>query len=78
MDRKGTEAYQLFEGDQITVSVTHQIQIGRDNSWVKYEATTRLRPDEAAEDARTRAVGHVNESVMEAVHQTVETVRQAS
>jgi len=73
--RKGMEAYELFEGDKITVGVTHQIEVGRDKSWVKYEATTRLRPSESAEDARTRAVGHVNVSVMEAVTRTVETVR---
>lgn len=74
-DRKGMESYQLFEGDQITVGVTHQIEVGRDKSWVKYEAITRLRPDETAEDARTRAVGHVNQSVMTAVQQTVEQIR---
>jgi len=76
--RKGMEAYELFAGDQITVGVTHQIEIGRDKSWVKYEAITKIRPGEAAEDARTRAIGHVNVSVMEVVHQTVETVRNAS
>lgn len=72
---KGIEHYQLFEGDQITVGCTHQVVIGRETSWVKYEAVTRLRPDEATEDARTRAIGHVNESVMQAVHKVVETVR---
>jgi hypothetical protein len=77
-DRRGIESYQLYAGDQITVSVTHQIQIGRDNSWVKYEAVTRLQPGETPQDARTRAIRHVNESVMEAVHSTVETVRNAS
>jgi len=69
------EASELSSGDQITVSVTHQIQIGRDNSWIKYEAVTKVRPGEAAEDARTRAIGHVNVSVMEAVAKTVEVVR---
>lgn len=78
MDRKGMTSYVLYEGDQITAGVTHQIQIGRDNSWVKYEATTKVRPDETAADARTRAVGHVNESVMIAVQQTVESVRSVS
>lgn len=69
------EAYQLFEGDQITVGVTHQIEVGRDRSWVKYEATTRLRPGETTQDAETRAVGHVNKAVMEAVGITVEKLR---
>jgi hypothetical protein len=74
-DRKGLESYELFQGDQITVGVTHQIEVGRDKSWVKYEAVTKLRPGERAEDARTRAIGHVNVSVMEAVAKTVEVVR---
>jgi hypothetical protein len=69
------ESSELWEGDQITMSVTHQIQIARDNSWVKYEATTKVRPNETAADARTRAIRHVNESVMEAVHATVDSVR---
>jgi hypothetical protein len=71
------ESIVLYSGDQITCSITHQIQIGRDNSWVKYEATTKLQPGESAEDARARAVGHANESVMYAVTKTVETVRNA-
>ena len=73
--RKGMEVYELFPGDQVTVSVTHQIQIGRDNSWVKYESVTKVRPGEKAEDARRRAIGHTNESVMQAVTETVETIR---
>lgn len=73
---KGMEHYELYEGDTISVGCTHQIEIGRDKSWVKYEATTKVRPSELTEDARTRAIGHVNESVMRAVAQTVETVRR--
>lgn len=68
-------AYELFEGDSITVGITAEIKVGRDTSWCKYEATTRLRQGEAAEDARTRAIGHVNESVMEVVAQTVDSQR---
>lgn len=68
--------YELFEGDSVTVGTTHEIKVGYDKSWVKYEATTKVRPGEAAEDTRTRAIGHVNESVMRAVAQAVETVRR--
>lgn len=72
---KGTGAYELYPGDQVTVGVTHQIEVGRDKSWVKYEAQTRVRPGEEAEDARTRAIGHVNVSVKELVANTVEQLR---
>lgn len=74
----GMESYQLYEGDQITAGVTHQVEIGRDKSWVKYEAITRVRPDETSEDAKARAIGHVNRSVMQAVQATVEAVRSNS
>lgn len=73
---KGTGSYELFTGDTILVGVTHEISVGRDKSWVKYEGTTKVRPGESSEDARTRAIGHVNESVMRVVAQTVETVRR--
>ena len=72
----GTESYVLYEGDQVTCGMTHEIKVGYDKSWVKYEAITKVRPGESAADARTRAVGHVNESVMRAVAQAVETVRR--
>lgn len=68
--------YVLYEGDQIVVGVTHEISIGRDRSWVKYEATTKIRSDESTESARTRAIGHVNESAMVAVDTTVEAIRR--
>jgi len=70
------ESSELSQGDQITVSITHQIEIGRDKSWVKYEAQTKVRPGESAADARTRAIGHVNESVMTTVATTVDSVRR--
>ena len=72
----GMESSELARGDRITVSITHQIQIGRDNSWVKYEAQTKVRAGESAEDARARAIGHANRSVMEAVATTVDSVRR--
>jgi len=72
---RGTGAYELWEGDSILVGMTHEVSVGRDKSWIKYEANTKIRPGETAEDARTRAIRHVNASVMEAVHAAVETAR---
>ena len=73
---KGTERYQLHTGDTITTGVTHQIEVGRDKSWVKYEVVTRVQPDETTEDARTRAIGHVDQSVNEAVSAAVDQIRR--
>lgn len=69
------ESYVLYEGDSITCGLTHEITVGRDRSWIKYEATTKVRPDEETESARARVVGHANESAMYAVQQAVEAVR---
>ena len=69
------ESYVLYEGDSITCGLTHQIKVGRDKSWIKYEAHHQGSSGEETESARTRAVGHVNESVMEAVQQDSRTVR---
>lgn len=65
----------LFNGDKITVSVSHQVKIGREESWIRYEASSAVQPDESTEDAKDRVVGHVNRGVMDAVMQVVETVQ---
>ena len=74
----GSMDVELHQGDLITVGMTHEIKVGRDTSWIRYEVSTRVRPEETVEDARTRAVGHVNESVMFAVEAAVEAVRSKS
>lgn len=68
----------LAAGDRITVSVSHRIRIKGDESWIKYEVNTAVREGETTQEARTRAIGHVNASAMEAVHQVVDTVREAT
>ena len=72
----GTGHYELYEGDQITVGMTHEIKVGYDKSWVKMEAITKIRPDETGDEASRRAIGYVNRTVMDAVAQAVETVRR--
>jgi len=50
----------LDEGDTIAVTVTHQINIQGDNSWVKYEATSKVRPGETTDEADERLLTHVS------------------
>lgn len=69
-----SKPYVLYEGDQITVGVTHEIRVSGDKSWIRYEAITKVRPSESSEDAAQRAIGHVDAHVMEAVKTTVNTV----
>jgi hypothetical protein len=72
---KGTGAYELYQGDSILVGMTHEISVGRDKSWIKYEATTKIRPGEVSDEARSRAIGHVNQSIVRLVETAVEQIR---
>lgn len=65
----------LAPGDQIHVGVTHEILISGERSWIKYEISTKVQPDEDEEDARNRASELVNKGVMRIITETVETVR---
>lgn len=67
----------LDPGDKLSVSITHQIQIKGDNSWIKYEAIVTVREGETDDDAKNRVIGHVNTAVIDTVDQVVETVTNA-
>jgi len=65
----------LAEGDGLMFSVTHEVKIGMETSWIKLGATTQLRPGETTQSAFTRLEGLVNEAGMRAVEATVNKVR---
>lgn len=65
------------EGDTITVAVTHEIKIGGESSWVRYETTTKVN-QETSEEASDRAIGFVNQGAINAVHETVQKVREVT
>jgi hypothetical protein len=68
----------LETGDRVTVSVSHQIKIGREESWIRYEASTNVKSDEHSEDAKTRVIDHVDQGVMDAIDRVVQTVQNRS
>jgi hypothetical protein len=70
-----TETGFIRDGDEITVAVTHEIKIGGESSWVRFEAKTKVN-QETCEDASNRVIRFVNQGVMDAVHRTVEEVRK--
>lgn len=72
----GTESHVLFEGDTVTASLTHHIKISGDDSWVKFEATSRVQPEESADAARKRITGFALDASLEAVMETVEAIRK--
>lgn len=68
----------LSVGDRITCGVTHQIRIGGEDSWIKWEIDTAVRDGETEEQAVTRVLDHVDARAMEAVHRVVDTVRKVN
>ena len=72
-----TGGHFVRDGDTITVAVTHEIKIGGESSWVRYETTTKVN-QETSEEASDRAIGFVNQGAIKAVHETVEQVRSVT
>jgi len=64
----------LDPGDRVTVSITHQLRINGDDSWVKLEHSSRVREGETAEQADARVFGYVNTTIVDMCEQTAATV----
>lgn len=68
----------LDAGDRISVSVTHQIRINHDDSWIKAEATSSVRPGEDAQEAGDRVLTFVDDFVIKACERVAATVERHS
>ena len=68
----------LNEGDYVEASITHEIKIDGESSWIKLGVSSRVQPGETAEKARKRVSDGVNDGVLATVRETVETVRKAT
>lgn len=64
----------LQQGDRIEFSVTHQIRVDGDDSWVKYGVSKTLSEGETAHAVAKALVDHVNTTVMAAVHTTAKAI----
>ena len=65
----------LVECDRVVCSISHQLRIDGEDTWVKYEVNSAVQQAESAEQAATRVITHTNDSVMQAVQVAVETVK---
>ena len=66
----------LHTGDTVEFSVTHQIRINGDDSWIKYGVQTKVQDGETAEAAAQRVLGHVDAFVVQACEQVAQTVER--
>lgn len=62
--------------ETIEISVTHEIKIKGDKTWVGVRMAGSASLDETTEDARARLSGLVQEAVMDEVRATVKTVEE--
>lgn len=65
----------LNEGDRVDVSITHEIKIGKETSWIKYGVNTAVMAGETEEQARERAKSLVSAGVLNVVEGAVESVQ---
>lgn len=63
-------------GDTVEVSVTHEIKISGDKTWVGTRITSKVRDNETTEDAHARVNDQVQASVMKSIESTVATVKE--
>lgn len=75
MELRGEASKVLSEGDRITASISHQIRVDGDESWVKYEVNAAVMQGETSDQAKTRVKDHVNATAMEFVHEVVDKIR---
>lgn len=65
----------LSPGDWIEISVSHQVRIDREESWIKLGANTKVREDETASEAVSRLSTFINNKVIDVIADAVDVVR---
>lgn len=61
--------------DRVSVGVTHQVRIGREDAWIKVEYNVEVRPSESLEGATDRANEVLQEKIFDVITSTVEAVK---
>lgn len=64
----------LDPGDPVTISISHQLRINGDDSWVKVEATSKVRPGESADDTYNRVLQFVDGKAVQTGEHAAHTV----
>jgi hypothetical protein len=72
---KVAKAPALYEGDSVEVSVTHEVKIGKETSWIKYGVHTKVQSGETEEAARNRAAELTASGALKVVEKTVKSVQ---
>ena len=65
----------LSEGDQIELSVTHEVDFGSVKAWVKYGVTSSVRSGESTDKATERIAQHVDIEIMKRIAESATRVK---
>lgn len=68
----------LVEGDRITATVSHQMYIDGDQTWITMKVSGQLLPDEETHDGILRIVDTVSGGMRLTVKETVDNIRRIS
>lgn len=78
IEKRGTSHATLVAGDRVTCSISHELKINGEASWVKFETNTQVQENETANDAVQRVITLTDNAVMSAAHTVVTTVNGVS
>jgi len=68
--------HRLDTGDRVTISVSHQIFINGDQSWIKLEVNGQVREEENSQEAITRVHEEVLHNIMGIIEDNVSLVEK--
>lgn len=76
--REESLPHALVEGDSITITMSHQMYIDGDQSWITYKVSGRVLEEEESQEAHERILGYLTKATERAVKETVRNVRRMS
>lgn len=74
IQKKAEEVPRLYPGDRIEYSLTHELKINGDSSWVKWGASTSVQDGESATQAKARLQQDVETEMDKLITKTVDYV----
>ena len=65
----------VLEGDRMGMTISHELRIDGDISWVKYEYNTRVQKDETSQELNSRMIKVIQSAMRVGIAETIKFVR---
>ena len=72
---RDTGGVKVFENDRMGMTISHEMRIDGDVTWIKYEYTTGVQRDETAEQLNTRIIKVIQDAMKVGIAETIKFVR---